>query len=45
MVVTDLDGTLLQKDHSISPRDTETLEMLGKLAFAELLQQAGTSLR
>jgi len=30
MVVTDLDGTLLQKDHSISNRDTETLEMLGR---------------
>lgn len=31
MVVTDLDGTLLQKDHTISARDNETLEMLGRL--------------
>lgn len=31
MVVTDLDGTLLQQDHTISARDNETLEMLGRL--------------
>ena len=31
MVVTDLDGTLLQSDHSISPTDKETLERLGSL--------------
>jgi hydroxymethylpyrimidine pyrophosphatase-like HAD family hydrolase len=31
MVVTDLDGTLLQNDHTISKRDNETLEMLGRL--------------
>lgn len=31
MVVTDLDGTLLQSDHSISPTDQETLERLGSL--------------
>lgn len=31
MVVTDLDGTLLQQDHTISTRDNETLEMLGRL--------------
>ena len=30
MVITDLDGTLLQSDHSISPQDNETLERLGK---------------
>lgn len=36
MVVTDLDGTLLQSDHSISPRDTETLEMLGKLGVCRV---------
>lgn len=29
MVVTDLDGTLLQTDHSISDIDMETLEKLG----------------
>lgn len=31
MVVTDLDGTLLQQDNTISTRDNETLEMLGRL--------------
>ena len=31
MVVTDLDGTLLQTDHTISPEDTETLIELGCL--------------
>jgi Cof subfamily protein (haloacid dehalogenase superfamily) len=31
MVVTDLDGTLLQNDHSISKDDLETLYLLGKL--------------
>src|SRR5665811_369589 len=36
MVVTDLDGTLLQSDHSISPRDTGTLEMLGKLGVCRV---------
>jgi hypothetical protein len=30
MVITDLDGTLLQSDHSISHQDNETLERLGK---------------
>ena len=30
MVITDLDGTLLQSDHSISPQDCATLERLGK---------------
>lgn len=36
MVVTDLDGTLLQSDHTISPRDAETLEMLGKLGVCRV---------
>ena len=31
MVVTDLDGTLLQADHSISEQDMQTLERLGGL--------------
>ena len=31
MVVTDLDGTLLQSNHSISSTDNETLERLGNL--------------
>ncbi len=31
MVVTDLDGTLLQQDQTISIRDNETLEMLGRM--------------
>ena len=29
MVITDLDGTLLQSDHTISPKDSATLEKLG----------------
>lgn len=36
MVVTDLDGTLLQKDHSISFRDNDTLEKLGKLGVCRV---------
>ena len=36
MVVTDLDGTLLQLDHSISPRDNETLEILGNLGICRV---------
>lgn len=36
MVVTDLDGTLLQNDHSISIRDNETLEMLGKFGVCRV---------
>lgn len=36
MVVTDLDGTLLQTDQSISPRDTETLERLGNLGVCRV---------
>lgn len=30
MVITDLDGTLLQLDHTISPKDNATLERLGR---------------
>lgn len=36
MVVTDLDGTLLQNDHSISLEDLETLEILGKLGICRV---------
>ena len=36
MVVTDLDGTLLQTDHSISPADQETLERLGILGLCRV---------
>lgn len=36
MVVTDLDGTLLQSDQSISPTDTETLERLGNLGVCRV---------
>lgn len=36
MVVTDLDGTLLQSDQSISPEDTETLEILGDLGLCRV---------
>ncbi len=36
MVVTDLDGTLLQRDQSISPKDTETLERLGNLGLCRV---------
>jgi Cof subfamily protein (haloacid dehalogenase superfamily) len=36
MVVTDLDGTLLQRDQSISPRDNETLEKLGNLGLCRV---------
>jgi Cof subfamily protein (haloacid dehalogenase superfamily) len=36
MVVTDLDGTLLQKDHSISQSDNRTLEKLGKLGVCRV---------
>lgn len=36
MVVTDLDGTLLQKDHSISSQDNETLQMLGRLGVCRV---------
>jgi Cof subfamily protein (haloacid dehalogenase superfamily) len=36
MVVTDLDGTLLQKDHTISPRDNQTLEKLGELGVCRV---------
>lgn len=36
MVVTDLDGTLLQSDHSISPADQKTLERLGELGVCRV---------
>lgn len=36
MVVTDLDGTLLQTDQSISPADQETLERLGNLGVCRV---------
>ncbi len=36
MVVTDLDGTLLQKDQTISQRDKKTLEKLGKLGVCRV---------
>ena len=36
MVVTDLDGTLLQSDQSISPADNETLERLGSLGVCRV---------
>lgn len=36
MVVTDLDGTLLQNDHSISKEDLETLNLLGKLGICRV---------
>ncbi len=36
MVVTDLDGTLLQSDQSISPTDRETLERLGNLGVCRV---------
>ena len=36
MVVTDLDGTLLQSDQSISPTDLNTLERLGNLGLCRV---------
>jgi hypothetical protein len=36
MVVTDLDGTLLQTDHSISKEDLDTLHLLGKLGICRV---------
>ena len=36
MVVTDLDGTLLQSDQSISPTDKETLERLGNIGVCRV---------
>lgn len=36
MVVTDLDGTLLQNDHSISKEDLETLNLLGDLGICRV---------
>jgi len=36
LVVTDLDGTLLQNDHSISKDDLETLYLLGKLGICRV---------
>lgn len=36
MVITDLDGTLLQSDQSISPKDRETLEKLGVLGVCRV---------
>jgi len=36
MVITDLDGTLLQADHTISTTDYETLENLGKLGICRV---------
>lgn len=36
MVITDLDGTLLQADHSISKADYATLEELGKLGICRV---------
>ena len=36
MVITDLDGTLLQSDHSISPTDYNTLEELGEAGICRV---------
>ena len=36
LVVTDLDGTLLQSDHTISPQDNETLLRLGELGVCRV---------
>ncbi len=36
MVVTDLDGTLLQNDQSISAEDLETLQLLGELGICRV---------
>ena len=36
MVVTDLDGTLLQNDHTISNEDLDTLYLLGKLGICRV---------
>lgn len=36
MVVTDLDGTLLQSDHSISKEDRETLHLLGEMGICRV---------
>jgi Cof subfamily protein (haloacid dehalogenase superfamily) len=36
MVVTDLDGTLLQNDHSISKEDLETLYLLGEMGICRV---------
>ena len=36
MVVTDLDGTLLQSDQSISATDQNTLERLGSLGLCRV---------
>lgn len=36
MVVTDLDGTLLQSDHSISNEDIETLYLLGEMGICRV---------
>ncbi len=36
MVVTDLDGTLLQNDHSISNEDLETLNLLGDMGICRV---------
>jgi Cof subfamily protein (haloacid dehalogenase superfamily) len=36
MVVTDLDGTLLQNDQSISSQDRETLKLLGELGICRV---------
>ena len=36
MVITDLDGTLLQSDHSISQKDCETLYRLGEMGICRV---------
>jgi len=36
MVITDLDGTLLQSDHTISSKDNETLERLGTIGVCRV---------
>ena len=36
MVVTDLDGTMLQNDQSISNEDLETLQLLGKMGICRV---------
>jgi Cof subfamily protein (haloacid dehalogenase superfamily) len=36
MVITDLDGTLLQNDHTISDKDLETLNLLGEMGICRV---------
>ena len=36
MVITDLDGTLLQNDHTISKEDMDTLNLLGEMGICRV---------